>query len=88
METIAATLWTISFGGELRHRHMNEIDRLRPGGPGKSTYDLWRWRNYVDVSNNSWFRVYVEMLDASIFNEDLPRHPDRHESLESAELLR
>ena len=31
---------TASVGGELRHRYMDESNRLRPGGPGDSTYDL------------------------------------------------
>ncbi len=60
-----------SFGGELRYRHTNEANRLRPNGPDRSTYDLWRWRNYVDLHMNDRFQAYVEMLDASIFNEDL-----------------
>ena len=62
----------ISVGGELRFRHINEDNRLRPGGPGQSTYDLWRWRNYIDFHYNESLRGYVEMLDASIFNEELP----------------
>lgn len=62
----------ISFGGELRYRYMDEDNRLRPGGPGRSTYDLWRWRNYVDARFSKSFRVYVEMIDASIFDNELP----------------
>lgn len=65
----------MSFGGELRHRYMNEENRLRLGGPARSTYDLWRWRNYIDVRASDWLRGYMEMLDASIFNEDLPPTP-------------
>lgn len=67
--------WWVSFGGELRFRHMNEDNRLRPGGPGKSTYDLWRWRNYLDVHYTDRFRLYIELLDASIFNQELPITP-------------
>jgi len=65
----------ISFGGELRFRHMNEDQRLRPGGPARTTYDLWRWRNYIDARFSESLRVYVEMLDASIFNQDLGPTP-------------
>jgi hypothetical protein len=65
----------VSVGGELRYRFMNEANRLRPGGPGRSTYELWRWRNYVDVKASDEVRVYVEMLDASIFNQELPVTP-------------
>lgn len=63
---------TMSFGGEVRHRYMNEDNRLRPGGPGRSTYDLYRWRQYVDMKYKDEFRVYVEMIDASIYNNELP----------------
>ncbi len=62
----------ISFGGELRYRYMDEDNRLRPGGPGRSTYNLWRWRNYVDMRFSKQFRVYVEGIDASIFDNELP----------------
>ncbi len=63
---------TLSFGGELRYRFISEDNRLRPAGPGKSTYDLWRWRNYLDFHASDLFRLYFESIDASIFNEDLP----------------
>lgn len=63
---------TLSVGGEIRHRFMDEDNRLRPGGPGRSTYNLWRWRQYVDFKVRDEFRVYVEMIDASIFDHELP----------------
>lgn len=67
---------TLSYGGEVRHRHMNEDNRLRPlapgQGPGRSTYDLYRWRQYVDLKYRDEFRVYVEGIDASIFSNELP----------------
>ena len=63
---------TMSYGGEVRHRYMNEDHRLRPGGPGRSTYDLLRWRQYVDMKYKDEFRVYVEMIDALIYNNELP----------------
>ncbi len=62
---------TLSYGGEIRHRYMDENNRLRPGGPGRSTYDLLRWRQYVDLKWGNDFRVYVEGIDASIFNNEL-----------------
>lgn len=61
-----------SAGGELRYRYMNERNRLRPGGPAHGDYDLWRWRQYVDLKYGSAFRVYCEMIDASMFNNELP----------------
>lgn len=63
---------TLSLGGEVRYRYMDESNRLRPGGPGRSTYDLWRWRQYADWRVNDHVRVYAEMLDASIYGQELP----------------
>ncbi|MFM9965165.1 MAG: alginate export family protein [Planctomycetaceae bacterium] len=63
---------TLSYGGEIRHRYMNEDNRLRPGGPGRSDYDLYRWRQYLDLKYRDEFRVYIEGIDASIFNNELP----------------
>ena len=62
---------TLSYGGEIRHRYMDEDNRLRPGGPGRSTYDLYRWRQYVDLKWGQDVRVYVEGIDASIDNNEL-----------------
>lgn len=62
---------TLSAGGEIRHRYINEDNRIRPGGPGHSDYNLWRWRQYVDLKWGQDFRVYVEGIDASIFNNEL-----------------
>ena len=61
---------TLSFGGQLRYRYMDEENRLRPGGPARSTYDLWRWRNHLDLDTRL-VRGYVEMIDASIFGEEM-----------------
>jgi hypothetical protein len=64
----------ISFGGELRYRYMDEVNRLRPTFtvPGRSVYDLVRWRNYLDLKHSDWVRMYIEMIDAEISNNDLP----------------
>ena len=64
--------WTLSVGGELRYRYMDESDRLRPGGPGQSTYDLWRFTPHIELKQGDAFTAYVEAIDASIFNEELP----------------
>jgi len=63
---------TVSTGGELRFRYIDELNRLRVGGPGKSSYDQWRWRHYIDVKHSDWIRAYVEMIDASINHQELP----------------
>jgi hypothetical protein len=64
----------LSFGGELRHRYMDEANRLRPGGAGRSDFQQWRWRNYVDWRGDG-VRVYFEGIDASHFGEELPTVP-------------
>lgn len=66
------TPFKFSTGGELRHRYMDESNRLRPGGPGDSDYQLWRWRHYVDMSIDDRVRFYIEGIDASSFGEELP----------------
>ncbi|NQV28855.1 MAG: alginate export family protein [Rhodopirellula sp.] len=64
--------WTWSVGGELRYRYMDEAGRLRPGGPGRTTYDLWRFTPYVELKQGDAFTAYVRAIDASIFNAELP----------------
>ncbi|TWU09612.1 hypothetical protein CA54_48540 [Symmachiella macrocystis] len=74
----------LSAGGELRFRPMDERNRLRPGGPGRSTYNLWRWRQYFNLEVGDWGRAYVEFIDASAWDPDLPLLPidvDRWEVL-------
>ncbi|MBC7967884.1 MAG: hypothetical protein H7Z17_18385, partial [Fuerstia sp.] len=54
-----------SAGAELRYRYMNEQNRLRPGGPGHSAYDLWRFTPYVQANYNDFIGGYVQAIDAS-----------------------
>lgn len=62
-----------SVGGELRHRHMDERFRLRPqGNVRRSIYELWRFTPFVSAGND-WVTGYVQAIDASIFNEDIPK---------------
>lgn len=60
-----------STGGEVRYRFMNEDNRLRPGGPAQSEYNLWRWRHYVDMQYGD-FRVYGEGIEAESFGSNSP----------------
>jgi hypothetical protein len=62
----------ISYGGEVRFRQMDEANRLRPGAPARGDYQLWRWRQYLDLKVADWLRVYVEGIDASMDNNPLP----------------
>lgn len=67
--------WTASVGGQLRYRFMDENNRLRPGGPGRSTYDLWRITPYMQLKYGDSITGYVQAIDASIFNQELPITP-------------
>lgn len=66
---------TYSVGAELRYRHMNEKNRLRPGGPGQSSYELWRFTPYVQANYNDLVGGYVQAIDASMFGLDAPYTP-------------
>ncbi len=66
---------TYSAGAELRYRHMNEKNRLRPGGPGQSSYELWRFTPYVQANYNDLVGGYVQAIDASMFGLDAPYTP-------------
>jgi hypothetical protein len=62
----------LSYGGEYRYRYLDELNRLRPGGPDRSNYQQHRWRQYVNLTYDDWMRVYVEGIDATTFGEELP----------------
>ena len=64
-----------SVGGALRHRFMNEKNRIRPGGPAQSDYDLWRFTPYIDMSYDDTVSAHVEAIDASAFGYDAPLFP-------------
>lgn len=66
---------TYSVGGELRYRHMHETNRLRPGGPGESSYELWRFTPFVQVGYGDFISGYVQAIDASMFGLDAPYTP-------------
>ncbi|MBL8811018.1 MAG: alginate export family protein [Planctomycetaceae bacterium] len=68
---------TYSAGAELRYRHMNEKNRLRPGGPGQSSYELWRFTPYVQANYNDLVGGYVQAIDASMFGLDAPYTPSQ-----------
>ena len=66
---------TYSVGGELRHRYMNEANRLRPPG-GNAEYSLWRFTPYMQLQINDRLGAFVEGIDASEYTEgDVPYTP-------------
>ena len=68
---------TYSAGGEIRYRYMDESNRLRPGGPGQSHYDLWRLTPYLQANYNDFIGGYVSAIDASMFGLDAPYTPSQ-----------
>ena len=68
---------TWSAGGEVRYRHMDERNRLRPGGPGQSEYELWRITPFVQATYNDFIGGYVQAIDASMFGLDSPYTPSQ-----------
>ncbi len=64
-----------SVGAKLRHRYMDERNRLRPGGPAASQYQLWRFTPFVDLSWDDTVSVHFEAIDASAFGYDPPLFP-------------
>lgn len=67
--------WTYSAGGALRYRYLHEQNRLRPPGPGLSSYDQWRFTPFLDLNYGDRFTARVEAIDAETFNEDLATLP-------------
>ena len=61
-----------SVGGELRYLYMDERNRLRPGGPGQSNYQLWRFTPFLQANYNDFIGGYVQAIDASMFGLDAP----------------
>lgn len=69
---------TYSVGGELRHRYMDEANRLRPGVPvggARTDYNLWRFTPFVSMTYGDTFGGYVQAIDASAFGYDAPLTP-------------
>jgi len=62
--------WLFKTGGEVRWRHMHEVNSRLTGIT--NDYDLLRTRVYGDLWYWDQFRVYVEYLDAHSFNQNLP----------------
>lgn len=63
-----------SAGGEVRYRLNDEANRLRPVPPGVrniAVYNLWRYRQYVDLKVGDTARIYAELLDGSMFDNPL-----------------
>lgn len=67
--------WDVNTGLAIRYRYMHEMNRLRPGGPGLSSYDQWQILPHASITFRETITGYVEAIDASTFGEDLPILP-------------
>lgn len=71
--------FTYSAGGSIRHRFMDEANRLRPGVPSpqgaRTTYNLWRFDPYVSLSYKDFVTGYVQGINAEAFGYDAPLTP-------------
>ncbi len=62
--------WLFAVGGEERIRYMSDVStRL---GRADDVYELLRTQVYGDLWYRDVFRVFLEYLDANIYNQDLP----------------
>ncbi len=68
--------WLLSLGGEERVRYMDENGGYARFTGQVNTYELIRSRVYTDVWYLDRFRVYAEMQDSRIANNDLPPLPN------------
>lgn len=73
--TLETCDWTGDVGMAIRYRYLQEDNRLRPGGPGYSGYSQWRWNPHVSLTYKDTITGYIEGIDASTFNEELPILP-------------
>ncbi|WP_459557015.1 alginate export family protein [Lacunimicrobium album] len=72
---IGETGLTASAGGAYRFRYLDEDNRLRPGGPGRSSYTQHRFTPYLDLAYEDLVKGHLEIIDASTFHNDLPELP-------------
>jgi len=68
--------WMFSAGGEERVRYMDENGGYARLTGQANVYELIRTRVYGDLWFRDRFRVYVEMQDSRIANNDLPPLPN------------
>lgn len=61
--------WLFATGGEVRWRHMHEVNARLTGK--NNDYDLLRTRIFADVWYRDCFRAFVEFADAHTFGADL-----------------
>jgi hypothetical protein len=66
-------LFMLSIGGEERIRQMNEVNGRLTGKD--DNYQLLRSRVYADLWFQDRIRLYVEYIDAQIYNNNLPPRP-------------
>jgi len=68
-------VWQGSAGLAIRYRYMHETNRLRPPGPGLSSYHQWRVTPNASITYRDTITGFVEAIDAATFGEELPLLP-------------
>jgi hypothetical protein len=64
--------WTYTAGMEVRSRHMDERNRLRPAGETtRDIYHLTRFAPFVELKHEN-VTLYVQGIDAASFDHELP----------------
>ncbi len=63
---------TLTVGGDLRYRLMQEVNSNNRLSGQVDNYDLYRNRTYADLWVEDWLRVYGEFLYADYTRRDLP----------------
>jgi hypothetical protein len=65
--------FTVSTGGALRFRYIDERNRLRPPlQAGSSNYDQWRLTPFLEMKYSDLITGYVQAIDAASFGNELP----------------
>jgi hypothetical protein len=68
--------WRLRLGGEVRERMEAETNRtFGARNPAQDTYLLHRIVLHADLSYHKLMRLYVEGIDAPVFDRDLPQLP-------------
>ena len=68
--------FTVSIGGALRYRYLDESNRLRPPLTGRdSDYSQWRFTPFLELKYDDLLTAYVQAIDAPTFGNELPLLP-------------
>lgn len=65
---------SLTVGGGLRYRYLDERNRLRPPlQAGRSSYEQWRFTPSIQLDYKEVASVFVQAIDAPTFGNELPQ---------------